>query len=169
MSNNNNNGEMMGIAIVAAIIGLAAIFLYAVAAFLALGLTVVAFCAWDKPRTIFGNVLTPAEARAFVGRGILGAILLPVFAVFCAAMFDLRIEDQYWPHIILGGYTLGSLGLAMMEADNQKPPQSFEGMTIEADPIRPTPPAQPQQPARGFDEQSAFRFASWDDEEELKR
>lgn len=169
MASNNNSGEAMGFAIVVAIIGIAGLFMYALLAFVALLLTLVAFCAWTKPRKIFGSVLTPAEAHAFVGRGILGAALLPAFAVFCEVAFDIRIEDQYWPHLILGGYALGSLGLTMMLEDGKPAPENFEGLTIPGEVVSPQQTAAPTPGPWSKPEPSAFHFASWDDEEELGR
>lgn len=83
----NNNSEFMGLAIVGAIIGMAMMFMFALAAFVALVFTVLAICAWEKPLTLFGETLHPHEARAFVYRGLAGAVILPVFVAFCSVLF----------------------------------------------------------------------------------
>lgn len=156
MSSNNDNGETTGLAIVFASLVFIGVFLYAVLAFLACALTVIAIIAWNKPFTLGKMTVYPANARAFVGRGIIGAIALPVFLVFCELLFNLRIDwDAYLVHILLGGYTFGSIVLEMM-ADAETPQPDVPEYLPPAVQI-PAPP----QPAS---EPKEFRFASWDDE-----
>ena len=165
MSSNNN--EMMGLAIVGAIIGVAMMLMFALAAFLALGMTVIAICAWDKPLTLFGETLHPLEARAFIYRGLAGAVILPVFAVFCSVLLDFAIQDTAWPYIVLGGYTVGSLVLEIEiqeSREKQRAQAAQEQEILPALPPREQPDIKQARPAR----QESFRFASWDDEEEIK-
>lgn len=152
MASNNDNGEMFGFAVVVAVLAFIGFFLYAVLAFLAIVLTVIAILAWNKPLTLGKTTVQPADARAFVGRGILGAIALPVFAAFCELLFDFRIEwEEYGGHIVLGGYILGSIGLEMMEGEETPQPGVPEYLP-------------PQAPRQAAPEQPPFRFATWDDE-----
>lgn len=162
MSQNNAKDELTAIAIVFAFIGgmvmVAAIFFFALFAFIALVMTCICFFAWNSPLTIGTWTLGPDEARGFVYRGLIGAFLLAAFAVFVAVMFQIRITDEAVPYILLIGYTLGSLGLEIamaQDADQPAPPNQTiipPGQQI-APPQDYTPPRVP------------FRFASWDDED----
>lgn len=159
MSQNNNN-EISSAAIVFAFVGAMAMmliaFIYLLFAFIALVATVLCLFAWNSPLHLGSTIITPEEARRFVYGGLIGAGLLPAFCVFGAIMFDIRIEDAWVPHILVAGYTLGSVGWQYLEAQANKaqgeqtiippdqqivPPHSYQ------------PPAQP------------FRFATWDDED----
>ena len=165
MSNQNNDNS--GIAIVFGLIGAAAIFMaaaiFALAAFAALVLTILALCAWDRPRTMFGETLHPHEARAFVKRGLLGMVLLPVFVIFCALLFNFDIVDQAWVYLLIGGYTLGSVGVEYLQY------QAEQDAGATATYIQPTaaPLPQPKESAPPQPQsRERFTFASWDDEEE---
>lgn len=163
----NNNSDLNGIAIAGAIIAIAMMFMFAVAAFLALAMTVIAICAWEKPLTLFGETLHPHEARAFVYRGLAGAVILPVFAVFCSVLLDFAIQDSAWPYLVLGGYTFGSLVLEIEiqeSREKQRAQAAQEQEILPALPPREQPDIKQARPAR----QESFRFASWDDEEEIK-
>jgi hypothetical protein len=112
MSSNNDNGETMGFAVVVAVFAFIGFFVYAVLAFLAIILTVIAICAWNSPLTLGKTTVQPSDARAFIGRGIVGAIGLPVFVGFCEMLFEIKIDwEQFGGHFMLGGYVLGSIGL----------------------------------------------------------
>lgn len=67
-SNNNDNGAVMGIAFVMAILAFIGLFIFAVLAFLACILTVLAVLAWNKPLKLGKHSLEPEEARMFVLR-----------------------------------------------------------------------------------------------------
>lgn len=162
MSQNNAKDELSMIAVVFAFIGAMAMMLvllvFAVLAFLALVLTLVCFFAWNSPVTIGKWTLVPDVARGFVYRGLIGAVLLFAFAVFAAVMFGIRIEDQAVPYILLAGYTLGSVGLEIIWAEEQAEVPASRTVIPPNQQIAP-PPQVPQPPAR------PFRFASWDDED----
>jgi hypothetical protein len=159
--NNNAKDELSAVAIVVGFVGAMAMFMmifaFAVLAFVALALTVVCLFAWNSPVTLGKWTLMPDEARGFVYRGLIGSVLLAAFAVFIAILFNIRIEDTAVPYILLGGYTLGSIGLEIMMAQEQSeaPQQTIipPSQQIAPPPREPSPPAQP------------FRFASWDDED----
>jgi len=162
MSQNNAKDELTAIAMVAAFIGAAAmmmmIFAFAVLAFLALALTVVCLFAWNSPVTLGKWTLMPDEARGFVYRGLIGSLLLAAFSVFLAILFGIRIGDEAVPYILLGGYTLGSIGIEILRAQEQEDASSNQTLIPPSQQIAP-PPQSPQPPAR------PFRFASWDDED----
>lgn len=163
----NRNDEMTGFAVAIGFIGALALVMFAVifalAAFAAVLLTILALCAWDRPITVFGQTTCPEEARAFVYRGLIGMVLLPVFVIFCAALFKFQIVDEAWVYLILGGYTLGSVGVEILKA------QAEEEAAANATYIPPAPPAalpQPEQPPRPAGKPNErFTFADWDDEE----
>lgn len=163
MSNQNNDNS--GIAVAFAFIGAAMFFMaaviFAVAAFASVVFTIAALCAWNKPITVFGEVMEPHEARAFVKRGLLGMVLAPLFVLFCSAMFELPIVDDAWGFIIVGGYTLGSIGIEYLKLQGQQ-----NGAATYIPPAPPAslpPPAVP--PRDNRQPREPFTFADWDDEE----
>lgn len=162
MSNNQTSPETIGLAIVIAVVGLMAIVFYAIACFLALVLTLLCFWAWNKPRTLFGETLLPEEARAFVGAGVFGAFVAPLFVLFCELLFDFKTDDQSWFYIITGGYAFTSLGMGMHQASEAEKRKAAS--VIDADLFFvPPPPLQPDLDAE------PFRFADWDDENAVEK
>ncbi|MBN9033804.1 MAG: hypothetical protein BGO05_21405 [Rhizobiales bacterium 63-7] len=161
-SNNNDNGAGMAVAIVCALIGAAAIFLFAILAFVAFVLTILAIFAWNSPVTLGKWTLHPHEARAFVGRGILGAVLVPTFVLFVQVVFTIPVEWQYLNYMLLIGYVLGSIGIEIMMADQEGTSTPPATTYIPPAPQLPAPP----KPSPQTSEAEPFRFASWDDEEE---
>ena len=159
-SNSNNSAEVTGFAFVIAIIGIAGMFLFALAAFAALVLSVIAFFAWNKPLRLGKHTLMPEEARAFVRNGLIGAALAPVFCLFLELMFGIRINSDYLPQIVLGGYTLGSLGVEFLFEEEQQAAQAHDIVPLERLPAA-SPPQRMERPAPV----EPFRFASWDDED----
>lgn len=167
----NKNDEMAGFVLVFAFVGaIATLFIvvvYALAVVLSTVLTFLAFLAWDKPRKFGGEVITPEEARLFVGSGVIGAAVLLSLVAICSALLSFRVPDQYWIHIILGGYAFGSLGVAlhtaeeehelvMIESSEESKLSAVDLSILDDSPEAPSQP-QPVQPA--------FRYATWDDEE----
>lgn len=156
-SRNDNSGEMMAFAVVAALFWIAFLLVYAVLLFGAFVFTVLSIIAWSRPFTMGKYTIEPHEAHAFVNRGVIGMFALPFFAAFCQALFNVQIEENIWPHLFLGGYALGSLVVGLwMESNAQQP--------IDQPPLPPQMPAPPEQP-RPLPHAEPFRFASWDDEE----
>ena len=157
--NNEIDGAAMGIAFVGAAFIMLFLVLYAVACFVAVVLSIVAFCALEKPLTIYKWTITPREARIFLGSGIAGLISVPVFVIFCAALFHLKIQPDWWGYILLGGYSVGALGIgsAILDAEQVEGAANF----LATPPALPPPVQQslPTQPEK------RFRFASWDDED----
>ena len=161
MKDNENQGMLFGagLAIMAALI-------FAIMAFIAIILTVLALFAWNRPLRIGSLVVQPDEARSFVYRGLIGAVVLPAFIAFATALYGVAVDwDSYLFHILLLGYVGGSLGLEMLFADAQPP--HAEGEIIHPPIERQITPPRPQQlpPPQS----PPFRFASWDDDEEDPR
>lgn len=145
-------------------------FIFAAAAFFSLCITVLCLLAWNKPRRFFGQVLTSEEAREFIGRGLIGAVVLPVFVLFSSFLFHFQVVPYFWDYFILGGYTAGSLSLGFASEEAPATPDLIEYQraalpdaahserTIDAE--YEAVQSSPVQP---------FRFATWDDEEELRK
>ena len=171
MSSNNNNMSpeaMIGIMVVA-VLGFAFMVIAALFAFAALVLTAFAIAAWNEPRTLAGETLYPHEARAYVGRGLIGAIALPIFVVFCGSVFQYNlneITEHGWLLIILGGYSLGSLGIEI--AIQQAREEAEAAAALQQEILPALPPQQPAPNPVRRDEQQAFKFETWDDEEIIK-
>jgi len=164
MSSRNDETSGMGAAI--GIVGGAALimfmFLFALAAFVSLCLTILCVLAWNKPLQIGPYELSPRPAQAFIRGGIIGAGLVPLFAAFCSLLFNMPLVDSAWAYLVLGGYVVGSLGMGYLTEK-----QIEEEANQNAIPMVLPPVAQNSQPQMTFDH-IPFRFASWDDEEELK-
>jgi hypothetical protein len=158
MSNNNDNSGSAAIAFVFGGLIFMGLFLYALAAFFALVLTIVSICAWHKPRRFLGHIIYPHEAHAFVRNGIAGTFLLPAFVTFAEILFKFQIDPDYWPHVLIAGYTLGSIGIsAMQDEDEPAPPPMRE--------VNPPSYVMPPQARMELPPPEPFRFAQWDDEE----
>lgn len=156
--NDETKGMIMVIAFIAAALYALAVMAFIVMAFVSLALTCVCLFAWSSPLTIGTWTLDPKEARSFVYRGLIGSLVFAALAVFGAIMFNVWIKDEHAPYILLAGYTLGSLGIEILMAqDNQQaaPPNQ----TIIPPSQQIAPPQQHEQPRK------PFRFASWDDED----
>ena len=170
MSSNNNSmsPEMMVGIMVLAFIGFAFMLIAALFAFAALVLTAFAIAAWNEPRTLAGETLYPHEARAYVGRGVIGAIALPVFVVFCGNVFQYNlneITEHGWLLIMLGGYSIGSLGIEIAIQEEREKAQAAAALNQE---ILPALPPQEPAPKPVRPEKQPFEFDTWDDEEIIK-
>lgn len=158
MSSNNNSEEATAFGLIFAGMAMIGIFLAVLAAFLALALTVAYAFALDGSYKIGKLEVTPEEARAFIGGGIAGAVVVPLFIAFFGLLLNMDIDWTYWPQVLLGGYTLGSFGTVMVltkMAENEAAEAQPEPKTINQTAQRSLPPSPPAQ----------FQFASWDDEE----
>jgi hypothetical protein len=171
MSSNNSEGGgiLFVLALIAVFLYFIFLFVFALGAFLAVIFTILCLLAWNRPLTLFGYAITPREARAFVGRGILGMILLPLFATFSGWFFEFNIPDNLWFYLILGGYVLGSVGV-----EYEKAKQGDDGLISKESAIVPIA-LLPQAPVMALPsnrprqelspEDTGFEFATWDDEE----
>jgi hypothetical protein len=175
-NNNDNSGAAMAIAFVGAGMLIAGALIFALLAFASFVLTVVCFTAWNKPIQFCGETLTPEDARGFVRRGLIGACLVPSFAFFASGLFGVPIRADWVIYLPIGGYALGSVVVTYhLEKAKAEAAQSEAAMQA----------LLPQQPARqthtieplpsGYaehqrqTEREPFRFATWDDEEELRK
>lgn len=161
--NNDNSGIAMAFAFIGAVAVLMAAAIFALAAFAAVIFTIIALCAWERPLTVFGHTVEPDEARAFVKRGLLGMVLAPLFVLFCTVMFQTPIINEAWVFIIVGGYTLGSVGVEYLKA--QAAQDGAAGATYMPSPAPAALPPPPVLPRDNRQPREPFTFADWDDEE----
>ncbi len=162
MTSKNDESAAMATAvgfIVAGAVALA-MMVFAVLAFIAFVLTILSIVAWNSPLRLGKWTIEPEEARSFVRRGLVGAWLVPVFALFCEFFLNVQINWDYLAYLILGGYVAGSIGLEIMFAkENQQVTMNTNPPPVERMPAPPqrylAPPPQEQ-----------FRFATWDDEDQ---
>ncbi|MCB1499016.1 MAG: hypothetical protein KDK07_04375 [Bauldia sp.] len=160
--NSKDNGTDPVVATFAAGALLAAILVFTLSAFVALIGTILALVAWDEPLKMGRISIQPEQARAFVTRGIVGALLVPAFAVFAAVLLKFKIDPDAWLFLFLGGYTAGSFGVEFVLIDKyfQKDGTAeFEGNAQLPPPF--------ETAVNG--EAKPFSFASWDDEEERRK
>ncbi len=169
MSRNNGQNDnslvlMMVIGMVVAAITLA-MFVYALLVFAALIMTILYAFGLERSFTLGGIRFDRAGAVVFFLRGAVGAVFVPAFAVFCEIALGVRINPAFWPHFFLGGYACGSLGIALLEDSAQA---DAAAQDIQFPPVPQLPPQRYFIPHEPEDAQS-FRFANWDDEEELRK
>jgi hypothetical protein len=160
-NNNDNSGLAVGIAFIGAAAAVMLLVIFAAACFLAFVLTLIAFYAWNEPRVILGEVFDPQEARAFVYRGLAGAVLLPVFLLFCVILFNVYIIPEAWQWSMVAGYVGGSLGIEILIQQAREEQRQAASVEI-------IPPQMPQRPPppRGLpSNRPPFEYASWDDED----
>jgi hypothetical protein len=159
MSSNNNetNGTAIALGLIVTGMLFLGIIIYAVLAIITFGLSVICLFALWKPRKIGKNIVTPHEARWFLGRGVIGWFALPLIISIAAQMFDWRISSDWTIHFMIAGYIIGALGGEYVIQ------QINEGAGGDTEPVVTTPPAQPALP-RPETEAKPFRYASWDDE-----
>lgn len=167
MSSNNGNNDNAGIILVFSVIGaiaylafLAVFFLMMFGAFV---LTFICFFAWNKLLMLGNHPLMPEEARAFVKRGLAGAALVPAFFVFVALFLGVPLNGDALFYGMVGGYTLGSIGLELLWA------HEAQQVAAQAPPIQPyyqiNPPQSAPPPSLPAPPRPPFHFASWDDED----
>ena len=177
MSNNNDNsGAAMAVAVVVTGAMIAGAFVFAVLAFASLVLTVVCLTAWNKPIQFCGETLTPEDARAFVRRGLIGACLVPSFAFFASGLFGVPIRADWVIYLPIGGYALGSLVVTYhIEKAKAEAAQSDAAMQalLPQQPVRTAQTIEPLPSEHAEHERQTerepFKFATWDDEEELRK
>ena len=159
MSNNNNdNGAAMGLALVGAMCLFAAVAIYAIACFVAMVFTVLSLLSWRKPFRMFGLTLsTPAEAHLWMRCCLSGAVIVPFFALFCSALFDVPIRGDWWFYLVTGGYAFapwivaGFLSREYIDAlGAESPPHVIEHIPESIQSLPEIP--------------KSFQYASWDDE-----
>lgn len=173
MSNRGGGGEILGLLIVLGVgiyilMIVALIMVYAVlavmafAAFIAFAWSLVCLLGTQGDLQIGRIYVAEHDAKAFLARGVFGALAVPAFLALVQFGTDLVIPWEYTFYFMASGYTLFSLGVEylMIRAGSMPYVANESSMvTYQAQPrqeLLPPPPSQP-------------RFASWDDEEELGR
>ena len=168
MSSNKNDNSAAATAVGAVGAGLAfmAVFLFAVAAFVASVLTILCVIACYRPLKIGKWTLSTEEAAWFLIRGSAGSFLVPAFVLFCDIAFNLGVVWYYLPHMMVFGYVMGSLGWEILTAESNPQPE------VEIlPPVQQLPPQSRQAQPSVWQQQDSqpFGYASWDDEEELRK
>jgi hypothetical protein len=162
---NNNNSEVNGMVFALALIGAAlasmAIFAVAFLTIYSIFLSFFCFRAWNKPYKFLKWMIYPLEARAYVYSGIAGFVAAPFLAALASSILNFRIEDQYVPLIMLGGYGVASNISGWIT--NQMEAEIIADYNANNPP--PSIPAEPEAEGRESEAQATFEFASWDDEE----
>lgn len=171
MSNNRNNDEAMGFAIVMTVIGIICIAIIAAYYLAALAITFVLTClcigAWFEPYTSDKATIFPEEARAFIVRGLLFCGIAMIVTAWGVEHKDWEVSRSGWWLIGLTAYMAGSLGIQVLLSPElaDGTPDIFpkreipalpapSPITIEATAIEvPTAPPEP------------FEFGEWDDAE----
>lgn len=168
MSSRNDNG-IMELSLVLGFVGgfgiiLAYVIFWAVIAgaiALSASLTIIALCAWNKPLHIGGEVIQPHEAREFVYDGLIGSCLAVILAFAGSFFFEYSFtRSNFFPSLAVG-YVVASI-LASLARHSGDQSETEESENLPAIPpkqeaeILPPPQSQP------------FKYASWDDEEELR-
>ena len=144
-SQGKNNELAFGLAL----IGFAAIALFAVVGLFIAVLSVVCIFAWNKPVRFMGETITPEEARGFIGFGIVGAIV----GLVAANNSGGGEARQFFP---VFGYMIGSIGFAVHSHFENEAKKASETEVLP--PINVTPREEAPSQTRQFE------FASWDDE-----
>lgn len=159
MQNRNSPEEAMGWMIFAGV-AMAAIAFLVVGAIIALMLTLVCFWAWNEERELFGEKITPHEARTFVTCGIVGGVIGAILGAVADA--NSRGEDIA-PWLAIGGYMFGSLGYAGllgMQHEREEKERALQAEERRYMQIHQSPPArEAREPFHDYE------YASWDDEE----
>lgn len=168
----NNNDEATAIGMVFAMIGvfimMVGFAILALAAFASFVLTILALCAWNKPLSLGKVTIEPHEARAFVGRGVFGAFVVPAFVLFCDVLFGLGVDWNYALHIAGVGYVLGSIGVEILMAEDEEGQAGQPSVPAQQQlpgQSQPSPEPQYLPPTAGSQPAYKFRYATWDDEE----
>jgi len=161
-----NNQNMEGVAVLFLLAVAWLIFQIMFAIVLAIGIivgvvvTLLCLIAWSRPLALFGEVLTPLEARSF----ILGGIACACGAMFIFALAEeiglpFPLTDRFYAVMALMGYLYG--GFCSTEIVEQiqsaRAAQELQSRQEILPPIAPPPYVPP------------FEFADWQDEDEFRR
>lgn len=158
--------------------GMAALFLIAIAVLifqimfavvLAVGIivgvvvTLLCLIAWNKPLPLFGEVVTPLEARCFVLGGIASACgVMFVFALAGEIGLPFPLTDRFYAVMALIGYLYGGFGSTELaeQIRSARAAQELQSRQEILPPLAPPPPP-PYVPP--------FDYADWNDEDEFRR
>lgn len=138
----------------------------ALSAFMAFAWSLVCLFAWRNHLRLGRLFVHKEDARAFIIRGVFGALTLPAFIALADYFADLPFQVP-WEHgfyFALGGYSFFSVGFEYLVARKKDVPYVIH------EPLPVSYPPQPRQeilppPAR---QQRLPHYASWDDEEVMR-
>ena len=183
MASNNGGGDgclvfflliLLGIGgfVVYALVQMAIVVAMGVYAFIlyaSLFLGVLAIIAAIRGIRFFNLIVSPLHARLFLVRGVFGALLVPSFVWFASWYYGFAVAGWLWPHLAFGGYAMLSTGVFFMGSDGGAGIVE-EIIGIEGPPrYREINAPRAALPSRSKAEDAKdFRFATWDDEEELR-
>ncbi|MGY4748871.1 hypothetical protein ACVNHC_03305 [Pannonibacter sp. Q-1] len=163
MASNNHNDEKTVVLLIFGAIWALVLVAFALFAFIAFVLTILAICAWNKPLHPGKLSIEPEEARAFVGRGLVGMWIVPAFALFVNVFLGVHINWGYLSHMMVIGYVGGSVGVQFLLVDDNEGAPASAPLREE---VLPPPYSQQALPPAP---REPFNYASWDDEEENRR
>ncbi|MCQ1835174.1 hypothetical protein [Neorhizobium galegae] len=136
-----------------------------VVGFIAFAWTLVCLMAWNNSFCL-GNIYVDSDdARAFILRGVFGAVVLPIFLVLADTFFNVAVNWNYLHYYVASGYALLSVGLEYLFAKRADIPYvSYDHMPRHHQQQQLLLP--PETPApKSLPSPEPFRFARWDDEE----
>ena len=165
MSQNNDSNASTVIAFAVAACAFFAIGIWIGLVILTAVLSLIALVGCFTPVKIGGEILQASEARWFLIRGVIGWFAFPFLILLIAPSFDWRIKDDWIIFLMITGYMIGSTGIAYLmhqlgigeTTEVVAPVQAHSAPQAQSLPALPSPPAEP------------FRYATWDDEEEMRR
>lgn len=142
---------------------------YAIILYVSIILTVVALFASIGGIHFFNLSVSALHARLFLVRGLLGAMIAPSFVWFASSYYGFHVADWLWPHLAFGGYAMLSTGVFFMGSDGGASiVEEIIGIESYSHHQQLAPPSAALPSRREDDEPQCFRFATWDDEEELR-
>lgn len=145
-----------------------AVVIFVILGCISLYLTILALFAWFRPVQIGDQYLMPEEARIFVLRGVIGAVLVAAFIAFLDFVLGYRIDWSYASWYTVVGYVVGTVGVEILIAESQQstasdveilPPELPQHQYQDRHQYQHQPRSLPRREAE------PFRYASWDDEE----
>lgn len=164
----NSKDEVHGAIMVASLIGgailMIGIVIFFIAAFITFILSILAIVAMASGPLQLGTVrIEPDEARAFLLRGIAGAFAIPAFFAFLDIFLGVAVDWRNLNVMMVAGYMVFSLGFEILvdELDGGEAQKA-------GPPAQPVLPAQQQTLLPPPQAPHPQRYASWDDEEELR-
>lgn len=174
MSSKNDDDDGKTVILVISVIGAAfivfAVIMALIGTAIAFALTILSIFAWNKPRRIGEFLIEPEQARAFVIRGVIGALLVVAAAGLLYLLRDKPIDWSRW-YLVIGGYVVGSLGIAMLREEELPKVEQAREIEPPRQQLLPAPRALPSPPQRTLPRPlplKPFRFAEWNDEEEIR-
>lgn len=134
--------------------------------FIAFAWSLVCLLAWSHPFRLGKIYVHPDEARAFVIRGVFGAMTVPAFLLFSDVVLDVSVRWEFLAWYIFGGYTLLSVGFEYIFATRKDVPYVYHEAAPE--PVFPAHPrlSPPPEPVY-LPSPIKPSFANWDDEAEI--